>query len=147
MEAVAEIVGFQEKRFDGQGGSSDVCGTAIPLEARILKVALDFDQQESRGPGKARAMESLRSQQGCYDPLVLEALERLVREDTGQTSKEVTLEGLRPGMILLNEIRNVNGVVLVGKGQEITPTLLHRLRNLSWRNSIREPIAVLAPLD
>jgi response regulator RpfG family c-di-GMP phosphodiesterase len=50
LEGVAEIIGYQEKRFDGEGMPLDDCrGKAIPLGSRILKVALDFDALVSTG--------------------------------------------------------------------------------------------------
>ena len=44
LDEVATIVACQNKHFDGGGTPlDDVHGAAIPLGARILKVALDFD--------------------------------------------------------------------------------------------------------
>ncbi|MGC4096680.1 MAG: HD domain-containing phosphohydrolase [Nitrospira sp.] len=53
MTRVAEIIKYQDKYFDGVGMSGDHRkGNEIPMEARILKVALDFD--DSNPPAKRR---------------------------------------------------------------------------------------------
>ncbi len=148
LEAVAEIVAYQERRFDGQGPPREgKCGPAIPLGARVLKVALDYDRLESRGHGKAAAVADLAGRAGWYDPAVLEALERVCREGTRYAPKDVALGEVGPGMVVREPILNAHGVVLVGKGQEIGETLLWRLQNISRHGGVREPIAVLVPDD
>ena len=57
LEGVAEIIGYQEKRFDGTGTPPDARrGKSIPLGSRILKVALDFDALVSTGSTHAMAV-------------------------------------------------------------------------------------------
>ena len=60
MKRVAEIIKFQDKYYDGYGGPGDTQqGNTIPMEARILKVALDFDVLESAGKSKAEAFSEM----------------------------------------------------------------------------------------
>ena len=69
LEAVAEVVAYQEKRFDGQGPPpDDRRGTAIPLGSRILKVALDFDSLVSAGGTHAMAVAELKTSCGLVRP-------------------------------------------------------------------------------
>ena len=84
---------------------------------------------------------------GWYDPAVVGALETLSRAETTYARKMISLGDMRPRMILDDHILNVHGVLLVGKGQEITDTLLHRLGNLHSQHKIREPIAVLTATE
>ena len=50
MEQIAQMIGYQEKRFDGRGVPRDALhGEEIPLGGRILKVVLDFDILEAKG--------------------------------------------------------------------------------------------------
>jgi response regulator RpfG family c-di-GMP phosphodiesterase len=146
LEEVAEVVAYQQKHFDGQGPPRDgKRGNAIPLDARILKAALDYDCLESRAHGNPDPLARLKGRAGWYDPLVLEALERIARESRPCVRKRAPLGELRPGMVLADDILNANGVVLVAKGQEITETLVHRLQNIAGQGRLREPIAILAP--
>lgn len=146
MEAVAEIIGCQEKRFDGSGSPPDGRrGQDIPLGARVLKAVLDFDTLESRDHCPARALECLRQRSGWYDPAVLDALERFPWEDTGYDTRALRACDLRPGMLLAEDLLGSNGVLLMRKSQPITEASLCRLQNLAWKGTIPEPIKVHVP--
>lgn len=159
LEEVAAIVACQEKRF------SDA--TDIPLGARILKVALDFDGIEYKSLSKAEALEQLRRRSGWYDPGVLDALERVLREEIAWEEREIEVGDLlstmlksdaawemneiRAGcllnsttrMILAHDVLSDDGALLLSKGQEITSGMLERLRNYAHKVGIREPIRIL----
>ncbi len=144
LQAVAEVIAYQEKHFDGQGlPKDDKKAHAIPFGARILKAAFDFDCLESRGKNKPEAAEIMRTRSGWYDPDVLGAIDAISRTETTYTRKSVAVRDLHPGMILDENVVNSNGLTLISKGQEITETLLCRLLNIATRHAIREPIAVL----
>jgi hypothetical protein len=48
---------------------------------------------------------------------------------------------LQIGMTLAEEVRNVGGVLLVARGQDVTEQLIERLRNLS-PGFVQEPVRV-----
>jgi response regulator RpfG family c-di-GMP phosphodiesterase len=146
MEAVAEIIACQERRFDGSGAFADGRkGTDIPFGARILKAVLDFDSMESRDHSPPAALDCMRGRTGWYDPEVLEALGRLPWEDTGYRLRSVRGAELRPGMVLAEDLASASGVLLMRKGQHITDASLSRLQNLVWKNAVPEPFKVLTP--
>ncbi len=146
LESVAEIIAYQEKHFDGNGlPADDRKGSAIPVGARILKAALDFDCLEAREHSPKTALERLKYRDGWYDPAVLDALERIAEEEASYESQVLRVGDMRGGMILAEDAVAVNGVMLLRKGQEVRETLLQRLRNLSASGLIREPIRVLVP--
>ena len=75
MEKVAEIVAYQEKNFDGTGVPEDsIKGQDIPIGARILKVALDFDVLTQTGNSSGQALIALKALPNIYDQDVLRAL-------------------------------------------------------------------------
>ncbi len=144
MEEIARIIAYQEKNYDGTGIPLDaVKGEAIPLGARILKVALDFDKYQSAGLPSDRAMALLKKKAEKYDPRVLKALEtaRAAKEEV--KIQELTLNELKGTMILAEDIRTTEGALLVSKGQEITWPLIARLKNFSKTKHIKEPIKVI----
>ena len=60
---------YQEKNFDGSGYPHDnVSGLDIPLGARILKAALDYDLYEAREVEKAYIFSEMKDKKGVYDP-------------------------------------------------------------------------------
>jgi diguanylate cyclase (GGDEF)-like protein len=72
-------VRYHHERFDGGGYPEGLCGSAIPLPARILAVADAFDAMTSTrvyrdGKSVAHAMEELRRGSGAqFDPTVVQA--------------------------------------------------------------------------
>ncbi|MCF8106462.1 MAG: response regulator [Desulfohalobiaceae bacterium] len=141
MEEVAEIVRCQEQRLDQKDGS-------LPLEARILKVVLDFDLLLARGESRIEALNKLKRRQGWYDPAVLEALESNLARDERYELREVNIEDLRPKMIIKQDIRTIQGLLLIAGGQEAGPAIIRRLRNFKdSARDIPEPIKVLVPIE
>jgi response regulator RpfG family c-di-GMP phosphodiesterase len=135
LEEVAEIIAAQNHRFDEHG-------ERIPHGARVLKVALDFDTLVAGGlPGPEAAAE-LRTRAGCYDPEVLAALADVACLAAAEELREVAVSELTGQMILAEDIRSTNGLLLVGKGQEVTLSLRQRLKNFARSAHIQEPIKV-----
>jgi hypothetical protein len=147
LQVVAEIIAYQEKLFDGSGIPKDGrVGNGIPLGARILRVALDFDTLVSLGRTSAEAYTIMQTRRGWYDPSVLGALVHLVNLEGTQEVRFAKVEEMGPGMILADDVKTASGVLLIARGQEITPSLRLRLVNHKRTMGIREPIkiAVLA---
>lgn len=142
LELVREILRFQTKHFDGASNPQErVRGEAIPIGARILKVALDYDTVESRGKTVHDAVAALEATRGVYDPRVLSALAEL-RTSLGKSSPlhELTLVNVRPGMLLASDVKSRSGLLLVARGQVVTTEMLERLRNVAARMGVAEPL-------
>lgn len=140
LEEVAGIIAHQESQFDGSNPDGQ-----IPLGARILKVALDYDSLEKGDGDPWEAVEQIRSRKGSYDPEVVKALERVTAEDTKHEIQFVQIEDLTNKMILGDDIKSRAGVLLIAKGQEVTSTLKERLKNIVELGEVAEPIKVVIP--
>lgn len=148
LEGVAEIIGYQDKHFDGSGTPSDsVAGNQIPLGARILKIVLDYDTLKWGGLSDMEVTIQLGKRGGWYDPDVLIALEAVIGFEDAFEVRKVTLENLTASMTLAADVKTEDGTVVVGKGQEVTTSLCQRLRNFSRRRRIDEPIRVYIQAD
>ena len=141
LEPVLEILRAQSQPYDGRPGA-EMAGDAGPWGARALRVALDLDILESYGYLTARAFDTLRGRAGWYDPLILETLAKVRHAASEEQVRDVKLESLRPGMTLLENVRSRSGVLLISRGNEVTPSLIERLRNIGSRVGIVEPIRV-----
>lgn len=149
MEGVCKMILYQNKQFDGMGYPNDsVSGTGIVLGARILKALADMLQLEGQGIMRHEALDQLRLRKGWYDPEILEAIATCFKiklapicED-GKKSVPLAFATLRVGHVLVSDIETKDGVLIVSKGNSITPALIHRLRNFSSLSGIREPIFV-----
>jgi response regulator RpfG family c-di-GMP phosphodiesterase len=165
LEMVAAAIAYQEKQYGGAEGPPDEKkGEDIPLGARVLKVALDFDSLESKGLSKEHALECMSLRTGWYDPSILKAMETILVVETGLILKEVsvkdlmekleaihgaqfklqrvTVQELLGRMVLAENVWTTKDILVLSKGHEITLPLLERLRNYSRNAVIREPIQV-----
>ncbi len=148
LEGVAQIIAYQQKRFDGTGPPVDsVAGTEIPLGARVLKVALDYNALKWTGLTEINVTVELRQRSGWYDPDILKALETVIGFEETFEIQEVKLKDLTASMTLAEDVTTEDGVILVGKGQDVTSSVCQRLKNFARKRKISEPIRVLVRSD
>ena len=115
------------------------------LGAEVLKVAGDMDALEAQGQPSATCIDLLRSRSERYDPAVLRALEKLRGGDEARDEvREVTMAGLRVGMIFMKDVKLASGTLLVARGYEVTASFLERLRNFR-SDAVVEPLRVSIP--
>lgn len=143
LEEVAKIVAYQKKCFDGSGTPRDsVQGADIPLGARILKAATDYDALRWGGNQGHNALLELRSRSRRYDPDVLAALEALVARERQLEVREFALAEVRPHAVLAEDVRTPDGCLLIAKGQELTASMRQLLHNFAGRQGIEKQIRV-----
>ncbi len=139
MDKVAELILHQR---DGLTDAPEQ-----PLEARILKGCLDYDQLFQRGMAKQKAIKIMRMRAGEYDPKVVDVLERDMAEAEGYVRREVAPDELRAGMILEAALSSLDGVQLMGEGMEFNTVSLMRIVNFGKGNWLPETVRVLVPLE
>ncbi len=148
LEHVAEIIARQELCFDGAGAPAQAPkGEQIPLAARILKVALDYDTLKSTGLTSLAAWMRVQDHRPRYDPQVLAAMQRVASAEEAQEIRELSAADLADRMVLADDVVGPTGTLILSRGQEVTPHLRERLRNYARRAAIREPIRVFARVE
>jgi hypothetical protein len=115
--------------------------------ARILKVALDMDAQEGAGMPPNAALQTLKERSGWYDPRILSALGAALQAKPKLEIRSIELRELSEGMMLGEDLRSEEDLVLVAKGQEVNNAMLVRLRQFARRALIKEPFRVLVPVQ
>jgi response regulator RpfG family c-di-GMP phosphodiesterase len=143
LDEVAEIVKYQQKHYDGRGVPPDgASGQDIPFGARVLHAVLDYDRYLSISGDAREALREVMGNSGYYDPAVMRALEQVIEEEVKNAPIKVSLNQLKPGMILADDINSMRGVVLIPKGQEITESSKLRLENFAKKMAL-QPILVM----
>lgn len=106
------------------------CSDSVPLGARILRLAMDAAAVETSGMDPRETVEVLRQRSGRYEPKLLDAL-AASRERTASDSRvaSVQVAQLEAGMILIDDLKALGGVLIVPRGTEVTAPLLERVRN------------------
>ncbi len=144
MEDVADIIHSQHKHFDGSGLSEDARkGDAIPLGARLLKVALDFDELRMQEVSKSEAFAKLEIRTGWYDPKILDTLREAFVPEQQYKIVSISLSELQPNMVLADGICDIKGQLLVGKGQDLSEWMVTRLKQMTGNQAVQEPIQIL----
>lgn len=132
LQGVAEIIAAQT-RSEGRGRPQD---PELRLGAAILAAAIDFEELISMGARPAQAIEAMRKT-SSHPERILEVLATASPEGRPAAVMVVNLGQLRPGMILCEEVRGENGMLLVSKGHVVTVGSLQRLRNYTDHGLLR----------
>jgi response regulator RpfG family c-di-GMP phosphodiesterase len=144
LEGVAEAIGCHRARYDGSGSAPGVpSGDDLPLAARILRVAADFDDGMSQRPSVQATISALQADPGAYDPRVLGALAAChdVPETQGPP-RDIDVDDLEPGMVVFDDVLTTDGVLLVSRGTVVTDPLVLRLENYAHQNRVGRRIRV-----
>ncbi|MRR50093.1 MAG: response regulator [Rhodocyclaceae bacterium] len=135
LQSAATLVRHHHERFDGNGFPDHLAGLAIPLGARIIAVANDFDSLQmgtlvSRAlkPAEARAF-ILENRGKRYDPSVVDAFLAHVADRIPEEIQELPTRptSLKPGMVLTRDLAHPDGYLLLAKGQVVDDTIIKQL--------------------
>ncbi len=143
-ELLGDIPRLEPVRETMRRQDDDLDSPELPLGARALRIASDFDLAEQAG-GAERALAELRARTATYDPHLLRALDHVVGNRADQPIRHVTVDELEIGMVIADDVFTASGLKLVARGHEVTPNLLERLGNFAQLDSgVRERVAVVA---
>ncbi|MCU1667903.1 MAG: response regulator receiver [Blastococcus sp.] len=130
LEGVAEAIRCFRTRYDGKGAPvGATVGEDLPLAARILRVAVDFDAGMAQRPSVQDTMAVLRADAGAYDPRVLDALVRCHAVPGHPATQEADVADLEPGMVIFDDIYTIDSLLLISRGTVVTEPLIRRLEN------------------
>ena len=146
MEQIAQIIEKQMVPYREMVKETEKMDT-VAWGAQILKTALDFDRLIYGGMLKKGAIAELRNRYEEYHPKILGALESILMDYKGQNVKTIYVKDLQFGMIAEEDIRAMNGLLLVTSGQEITYPIIVRLRNIAGRIGVKEPFRISVPVQ
>ncbi|KQS59957.1 hypothetical protein ASG36_02745 [Geodermatophilus sp. Leaf369] len=144
LDGIGLAIGWHLARYDGGGSAPGVPrGEDLPLPARVLRLAVDFDAGMAQRPSVQATIDALRTDPGAYDPRVLAAL--VACHDvpgSGVPSPEVDVADLAPGMVVDDDVRTTDGVLLVSRGTRVTDTLVRRIADFAERDRVGRRIRV-----
>jgi Response regulator containing a CheY-like receiver domain and an HD-GYP domain len=146
LSGVAELVYLQDRGYDGTGFPHDgPKGSAIPLDARLLKILKDLAHAMEGGELTKSAFAELDKRRSQYDPNLLSKV-RTCLEGRGDVaaanSIDVPVAALRPSQEVLSDIRLSNGHLILAANTKLSVAQVERLRNLRRIYTFIEPIKV-----
>jgi len=150
LRGVAAILRAQMERFDGAGFPDGVSGLMIPLGARILALASDFDNLQLGALVQRRvlpedAKQIMYDSSGKrYDPSVVAAFRALMDGDPVEPIKDVAvLSGeLIPGMVLSRDLVSRDGLMLLSAEHVLDQRLIQQVQDFETKSEARLNIRV-----
>jgi len=146
LETVREILAGYSKparRASLVSGAPPKGDDDVEMSASLLKIAVDYDELESRGMPAQTALDTMRGREGTYNPAILKVFVDLRGSSAAsQEVQEIQLHALQIGMILAEDMRATTGLLLVTRGFEVTASFLERARNFR-SGYVREPLRVI----
>ncbi len=148
LESTAWIIGQQLKRDIPQAEPpfSPFSAAELMSAAKVLKLAVAFEQLREKFPAKGAASSRLRERSKEFDPGMIDTLSDFRPLEATKQLRKVSTARLRAGMVLDQEIKNAQGVLLVAKGQELTSALIMRLENHARAGAIDKEVMAFVPL-
>jgi CheY-like chemotaxis protein len=144
LEPIAWMIEHQTKPLP-EPGPGDFETAEMRRGAGILRLILAYEKLIHKGVARNEAAHTLALQNKNFSPEFFHALVELdPNAEEGQIRK-CRIELLSPGMIVQQEVRTNEGVLLISKGQEVTPPLILKLKNLHARHVIAEEITASMP--
>jgi hypothetical protein len=120
-------------------------GGEMKTGAEILRLILEYEQLIHRGMSRTESAHQLSVRNRNFSPKFFEALVTLDPNAEESEIRKCRIDELTPGMILQEEVRSTTGGLLVSRGQEITPTVIFKLRNFRSRGAIAGEVTVSMP--
>lgn len=138
LKGAALLIRHHHECYDGSGFPDGLAGIAIPLGARILAVANDYDALQmgllvARPLKPAEALTFILDNRGKrYDPQVADAFAAILAETMADMVVEVPLRPgtARPGMVLTRDLMHKDGYLLLAKGQLLDANIIEQLVRL-----------------
>lgn len=138
LKNVAPLVRHHHECWDGSGYPDGLAGLALPLGARILAVANDYDALQmgtlvSRPLKPAEALTYLvENRARRYDPTVVDAFAALIAESIKDTIAELPMRPpqLKPGMVLARDLLHHDGYLLLARDHAIDEKIIEQLQDI-----------------
>lgn len=134
----AQLIRHHREHYDGSGNSSGLSESAIPLGARILLVASDYESLQEGLIGRDRlapnqALNMVINARGSrYDPDVVDVFRELVahagQHSHAETEFQLSSGQLREHMRLTRDIMTSNGMLLLLKDSTLNMAHIHEIR-------------------
>ena len=131
--------------YDGSGCSLRTY--SIPIESRILILALDYVLLVMSGLDISAAVIEMTIKKSRYDPAVFTAFESVISDEKLCEIKIVKIEELTLAMVLAEDIYTKENVLLVQKGEEVTTAMKIRLDNFMRSVGIKDTVKVIVSRD
>lgn len=137
LKGAGAVLANSNEDFDGNGMPGVCKGNVIPLAARILRVATDFEHYLAGAidigpPTREESFRRIRIFGGKrYDPVVVEGFFDLMNKPLAGPIRRTMIcsHSLRPGMEISLDLHNTAGDLLLNRGLTLTHHIIAQIRD------------------
>jgi response regulator RpfG family c-di-GMP phosphodiesterase len=148
LHEAARMIRSQLEHYDGRGYPDGIKGEDIPVGARILAVANDYEALKNGLFSKEKVSNNqirdyIRHNRGKrYDPKIAEAFLKLIKDDLNKKEDFISVmsNGLEEGMVLARDIVSHENILLLAGGQILNAALISRIQR--YERSIGEDLTI-----
>jgi len=144
LEPIAWMIKHQNQPLPAPG-EGDFETPDMRRGAGILRLILAYEKLIHKGVSRNEAAHTLALQNKNFSPEFFHALVELDPNAEEGEIRKCRIELLTPGMIVQQEVRTNEGVLLISKGQEVTPPLILKLKNFHARHLIAADVTISMP--
>jgi hypothetical protein len=144
LEPIAWMIEHQTHPLP-EAGPGDFETPDMRRGAGILRLILAYEKLIHKGASRNEAAHTLALQNKNFSPEFFHALVELDPNAEEGEIRKCRIELLTPGMIVQQEVRTHEGVLLISKGQEVTPPLILKLKNFHARHVVAAEVTISMP--
>ena len=142
MESIAWMIAHQFQPLPSEWDTGDREMAEMRRGAQILRAAIIFDGFLRKHHSRVDAALFITRRFEGLDPKITEALMELEPEVAGLGTQTMGIADLHAGMVLQEEVRTTEGVLIAAKGQEVTAPLLIKLQSFWKKRAIKDSVLV-----
>lgn len=139
FEEIAEMIRLQAT------GPHAAVSDDIQRGGAMLRIATEVERRTAQGKALPDAMSELERRSSPTEISLLKTLVDFRNAEGSTTVRALTVSQMTAEMILEEDVRTNNGVVVIPKGRELTMLLIERLFKFSRAATLVEPIRVRVP--
>ena len=140
LHGAATLIRSHHERFDGKGFPDGLAGDNIPMGARVIAIANDFDalligSLTSQRLSRSEALDFIiQSREKRYDPRIVDLFVEIVNASDPIQERQrpaiVRSGDLKSGMVLAEDLFTKDGVLLLSKDYTLDEKLIRKVREL-----------------
>lgn len=154
LRGASIVIRAHRERFDGRGYPQSLVGTAIPLGARILAVAKDYDAAQigtlsrHRMPANAARGRIAQGRGTLYDPEVVDVLMSVLdaADAPAHLDMRIEISDLVAGMVLSRDLVTLDGTLLLTADRILDESVVQRIRDFQMASDAKPLTIYIHPV-
>lgn len=148
LRPVSRLVRMHHEQSNGKGFPDELGGNQIPLAAKVINAASNYDNLIYRDKIPLEQVpEKLQQQRGYqidsdFVDMLLEINLHCLQKEAKKTDREITLEELRPGMVLSQDVRLKTGAFVMASNTAVDNAVIEKLKRYNQLGNINDKVFI-----